>query len=155
MAGKGTLVTNKKREMKGEKMKSSTGRGTLKPTSGSNEKRGLWSRLFGRSSEVTCEEFDESAVEVETIELQQAADIALSQEVPSSSDSELSDAQSSSVAEQGQASAESAVESVELPPLLVEKMARSIWLEEGCPEGRAQEHWYKAEQELRRAKRLS
>jgi hypothetical protein len=35
----------------------------------------------------------------------------------------------------------------------IEKLARAIWLRQGCPEGRALEHWWEAE-EIFRAKWL-
>lgn len=31
----------------------------------------------------------------------------------------------------------------------IEKIARDIWLRQGCPEGRAQEHWWEAEEIFR------
>jgi hypothetical protein len=31
----------------------------------------------------------------------------------------------------------------------IEKLARAIWLRQGCPEGRALEHWWEAEETFR------
>jgi predicted metal-dependent hydrolase len=31
----------------------------------------------------------------------------------------------------------------------VEKLARDLWLRQGCPEGRALQHWYEAEEIFR------
>jgi hypothetical protein len=31
----------------------------------------------------------------------------------------------------------------------IEKIARDIWLRQGCPEGRAKEHWWEAEEIFR------
>ncbi len=40
--------------------------------------------------------------------------------------------------------------SMSVPRDLIEVRAYEIWLSEGCPEGRAPDHWRRAEQELGR-----
>lgn len=128
-------------------------KGVSDTSSDAKVRRGLWSRLFRKECEVSQQSEKASLLDSpdkgeecsdDASEVRRAAEpSSLADEITVSSDipSQINTTVGTSCA---------VSESDEAYHRRVAILAKAIWNAEGCPEGMAEEHWFRAERELRR-----